>query len=136
MKTAFIILLLASFSVTAQSKFRVNHYCENPNAPFDAILVNGKKVRYQIILLAEMKFGKWNGEYSVNCILPDYSSKSKRSEIKKIAIELKKLNPKFTMFTFFQSCEVYEIYISSTYPTNEREKKLKYGYLGTFEIIN
>lgn len=137
MKTTFTILFIASFlSVTAQSKFQVNEYCENPKAPFDLVVMDGKKVKYQIIGFTEMKFGKWNGEYSVNCILPDYSSKSSKIEIKKIAVELKKLNSKFTKFTFFKNCEAYRIFISSTFPIGEEEKKLKYGYLGEYEITD
>ena len=137
MRTTFTILFLAFFfTLNAQSKFRVNQYCEKSNTPFDVILLKEKKVRFQIIDYVEMKYGKWNGEYSVVCILPDYSTKSNKSEIKAIAKRLKKLNPKFTKFTFFKSCEVYEIYISSTLPTGKLENKLKDGYLGEFEILN
>ena len=135
MKTTLTTLFLTSyFSLIAQNKIKVNQYCENSKAPFDVILVKERKIRYQIIGYSEMKYGKWNGQYAVECILPDYSAKSNKSEIRGIATRLKKLNPKFTKFTFFKSCEVYRIYISSTYPTGERENKIKDGYLGEFEI--
>ena len=132
----FTILLLTSFfSAKAQNKFHLNKYCENSKIAFDSVLVEKKIVRFQIIDFAEMRYGKWNGEYSVECILPDYSSKSEKSEIKAIAESLKKLDSKFTQFTFYKSCEVYHIYISSTYPTRESAKKLEEGYIGEFEIL-
>lgn len=134
-KTIFIVLFLASFcSIIAQNNPRVNQYCENVKASFDVILVEEKKVQYQIIDIAQMD--KWKGELAIDCILPDYSSKFNKLEIKKIAVELKNLNPKYSMFTFYKSCDVYLIFISSTYPTEENQKKLKEGYIGEVEIID
>ena len=133
MKIIFTLIFVLSINHLSAQNFRLNKYCENSKASFDVALVGNKKVRYQIVDFASLKVLKHKDEYTVSCILPDYSSKSAKSEIKKIAIQLKKLNPKFTEFTFFNSCEVYHIFLSSTSPTREKEKKLKNGYIGEFK---
>jgi len=137
MRTLLILLLIYSVNyINAQNNFRQNKYCENTNTPLDMILVENKKVEYQIVAIASLKTLKNEDGYAVDCILPAYTSKSNNEEMKKIASQLRKLNPQFLEFTFFNSCEVYKIYLSSTYPTSEQEKKISNGYIGNFKLDN